>query len=122
MKVKKLTKAQATYVDDLYTSVSKPGALSSIKNLYKLIKSENKYKNITLAMLAQYMKKSDVYTMYKAPSKRAPAQSRLFSLSINHTHQSDLIHLDRYADENDGYVAILLCIDFTSVMFETILF
>mgnify|MGYP001560562868 CR=1 FL=1 len=109
----RLSKKEKRYLKELYLDSTKVGSLGTPYSLYKLVKKEGKYKNLTLSEIKSFLSSLDVYTVFKQVKVPKKSQGpKLYASKIDSIWQGDLLHFnDKYKKFNNGFVAILLVLD-----------
>ena len=96
------------WLKETYYDPSQPGSFSAPYKLFKLAKE--KYPDIKLKQVKEFLQKQDVYTVFKEPRYRF---KRNFTIShkIDYTWQMDSLYMLKYKADNDMYAYICCAID-----------
>ena len=97
------------YLTKLYTETSGGGSFGGVKPLLDEIKRENKYK-IKRKRVEEFLSSRDEYTLHR-PIINKFTTEKIVVGAINDYHQGDLIVLNSFSKDNDGYGYILCVID-----------
>ena len=93
---------------NIYTDPSNPGAFGGIRNLY--IQAKKVDPNITLKNVKDWLKRQHTYTLHR-PARRRWKRNRIYVSYIDEQWEIDLIDLQIYSVQNDGYKYLLMIID-----------
>lgn len=109
----RLSRKEKAYLKKIYFDPSSEAGFSTAKSLYYKTKQDGLY-NFTLKEVSDYLKSLDTFTVFKGKRKSKDIPNRLYSAGLDKIWEADLIHWDRYAKENNNFVALLLVIDIFS--------
>lgn len=99
----KLTEKEKTILKNHYYNASKPGSLGGVKPLADAT-------NMTPQKVRAWLTQQRTYSLHKPVRKKFPTR-RYIARGINYQWQADLVEMQHYARENDGYRYILTIID-----------
>ena len=91
----------------LYSNVNFPGSFSGLNNFYREVK--NIYPKTTLKQINEFLKTQDAYTLHKRTRK--PKYRRTLVFKPRDLWQIDLLDMQKYSAENNGYRYICVIID-----------
>ena len=102
------------YLTSRYYNPRRPGSYGSANRLYKIIKAEGRF-DIKLDDIRSWLRKQDVYTLYKPTRGKFPRRRVLVS-TVDKIWDSDLIDYSssKYIKYNDNTRYILVCVDILS--------
>ena len=86
-----------------------PGSLRGPRALYEQAKRQG-YKNITQKDCVNYLLTQPVYTLYR-PARRNYRRNQIVTYFCGEVVQIDIMDMQRYRKENDGYLYSLLTYD-----------
>ena len=109
----RLSKKEKKYLKSVYYDPANQGSLGTAEALYKKTKADGIY-NFTLPEIKLFLSSVDTYTVFKKPKKSRIKTARWISPGLDEIWQSDLIHMDRYASDNNGFIAICIVLDIFS--------
>jgi hypothetical protein len=95
-------------LSNIYYNTTHPASYGSAKNLYEYAKNENP--NITFEDVIQWLKKQISYTLHRPARKNFP-RNKIFVTHINEQWQCDLVDMQEFSKDNNGYKYILTIID-----------
>ena len=113
-KYHKLNKNEEKYVSDLYHNPKSAVGYSNPYALYKYIKKENKYKNITLSQVKKWLQTQDSYTLFKEPRNINKHDHRFIPETINSNLDADIAHIPDFGPQNKGYTKFIAVFDIFS--------
>jgi len=102
---------------DIYYDPSNNAAFSSIDRLYK--EARKRIPNIKLSTVKDFLNKQFSYTLHK-PVRHNFKRNRVLASRPNEHWQADLVDMQAYSKDNDGYKYILMIIDVFSKMLQAI--
>lgn len=88
----------------LYTDFSNSSAYGGINKFYKFVKSKDP--RITRKDVVAFLEKTDSYTLHK-PRRKVKDFRRIFVKGIGYQYNADLVDMQKYSRENNGYKWIL---------------
>ena len=92
----------------LYTDYQNEGAFRGESAFYKFVKSL--HPNVTRKEVREFLMKTDSYTLHK-PRRKVKNFRKIYSKGIGYQMQMDLVDLQKFKSENDGYSWTLNIID-----------
>lgn len=92
--------------NEKYYDLKSPGSYGGISRFYR----EMKEHGWTLEECKEFLKKQNTYTLHKERVYRFP-RNKIITYFPDFQHQIDLMDMQNYARENDGYKYILVIID-----------
>lgn len=95
-------------LEDIYFSVKNPGSLGGVYRLYK--EAQKLHPNISFKKVDSWIKKQNVYNMFKEVRKPYPRLPIIVS-NIDEQWQMDLMDMSWVSRENSGFKYILNIID-----------
>lgn len=99
------------YLKKIYNTTGSPGAFSSAKKLYVLVKK--KFPETKLSDVQNWLNKQYTYTIHKS-RKLKYKRNPIISNHVDHTWEADLLFLSDISSYNNRKTCILVCIDVVS--------
>lgn len=96
-------------IENQYTDPSQTASFSSVDKLYRTLKD----KGISKGSIRRWLRKRDEHTLHHFVRRHFPRQ-RVIVGSIDYQWDADLVDMNAYTSDNDGYKYILVCIDILS--------
>jgi len=90
-------------MDKIYYNISNPGGYSSVSKLSSASKKKNK-------KVKEWLSSQATYTLHKPVRKKFKTYS-VYTEGMNDLFQADLVDMQKFRGENDGYKYILTIID-----------
>jgi hypothetical protein len=100
------------YLGTIYYDPLHPGSYSGINKFWNAVRNSNDY-NLTFKQVSQWLKKQESYVRHQAPPKVFPHQKILMS-SMDEQWDGDLLSMDKFARQNNGYKYLAVFIDIFS--------
>jgi hypothetical protein len=104
-----LSDEQKTFLGSLYFDISKPGAYGGLNNFYKQVIKAGRG-DLSSSQVTKWLQGQEAYSLHK-PVKKRFQHRRVLVESIDEQWDSDLISLITFAQYNEGFKYILLCVD-----------
>ena len=108
---KKHSQSRDLFLEKAYYTANKPGSFGGINRFKSLLKS--KKKKYTAATVSKWLQSQDAYTLHKPVTKKFRRRVTIVS-GIDDQFQGDLIDMNKFKKQNDGYSFILTVIDLFS--------
>ena len=97
------------YLTKVYTNTKGGGSFGGVSVLLNQIKLENKF-HIPRKRVIEFLQSRDEYTLHRPATKKYDTEKVIVG-GINDYHQADIIVLNSFIKQNDGYGYILCGID-----------
>ena len=92
----------------LYTEYKNKGAFRGEQAFYRSVKLL--HPNVTQKEIREFLMKTDSYTLHK-PKRKVKKFRRIYSKGIGYQMQMDLVDLQKFKSQNDGFCWTLNIID-----------
>jgi hypothetical protein len=96
---------------DLYKDPGSPASFTSLNTFYDFLKT--RVKNVSKEKVRDLLLGERVYTQFRPKRNRFPRRV-IKTIDLNREWDCDVVYLQNFAEFNDGYSYLLLCIDHLS--------
>lgn len=97
------------YLRSIYYDPEEPGSFGGVNSLYNRVKKDNTH-NIGKQRVRKWLAAQDTYSLFR-PAVYKFQKRRIMSAKKNYLWEIDLLDMDKYKKENEGYKFILFAID-----------
>jgi hypothetical protein len=107
-----------TFLQKAFFDPSSPASFSGPKKLLEYGKSKN-IRNISLSKVIAWLKKNDIYTLRRKVTRKFD-RTKVYVPHPNYEWDLDLMDMQDYAKENDGFKYVIVMIDLFSRFGHTV--